>query len=318
MKKPKLATLTSNPTKDTISASPLVMIRFLLPALLLICLLISCSGPGQKESVKKSDDCQIYQDHVRKLEDQLLETERNADRLEDVIYHLTQNYIVIDQKIRLIQRYKNDGSQTKLLSRTASEINLFFSQSQALLDSTEKEIENSKLPQSSMIPVIETVRSYLTHQERLFIEVYGSIGSIQNQVEKLKLTMQVKENELSKKMQDTEKILEDKEKESRKIFYLVGGKPELERAKAIKKTGGFLGVGSTIKLSDRLDELFFQSGDYNFIKEIALGNTKKVNLITTHPKGSYIILDTPGERFLKITNAPKFWSTSPFLVVEVD
>jgi len=284
------------------------------------CVLVftGCKQAEEQKVPSSNGDCSVYIEHVDKLERQLLEGERNADKLEDVIYHLTQNYIAIDQKIRLIQKYKDDGSQAKLLDRTATEINRFFEESQLLLDSTETEIQKSTIPQSSMIPIIETVRSYLTHQERLFIEVYGSIGTIQKQVTKLKQTVAAKEKEISKKQKDTEKILEEKDKQNRKIFYLVGSRSDLERAKAIKKSGGFLGVGSTVKLSDRLDEMFFQSGDYKFMKEIALGNTKKVNLITTHPKGTYLILDTPGERFLKITNPEKFWSTSTFLVVQVD
>ncbi len=284
------------------------------------CVLVftGCKQAEEQKVPSSNGDCSVYIEHVDKLERQLLEGERNADKLEDVIYHLTQNYIAIDQKIRLIQKYKDDGSQAKLLDRTATEINRFFEESQLLLDSTETEIQKSTIPQSSMIPIIETVRSYLTHQERLFIEVYGSIGTIQKQVTKLKQTVAAKEKEISKKQKDTEKILEEKDKQNRKIFYLVGSRSDLERAKAIKKSGGFLGVGSTVKLSDRLDEMFFQSGDYKFMKEIALGNTKKVNLITTHPKGTYLIIDTPGERFLKITNPEKFWSTSTFLVVQVD
>jgi hypothetical protein len=292
--------------------------RYIFHLFILLSFILSCSSPVEKQQTAKAVDCQIYQDHVQKLETQMIEAERNADRLENVIFQLTQNYIVIDQKIRLIQKYKNDASQTKFLNRTAAEIILFFKQSQDLLDSTEREIQTSIFPQSSMLPVVETVRSYLTYQEKLFVEVYGSLGSIQSQVEKLKMTILAKEKEISEKQKDTDKLLEEKDKESRKVFYLVGGKPELERAKAIKKTGGILGVGSSIKLSDKLDEMFFQSADYLFMKEIALGNTKKVNLITTHPKGSFIILDTPGERFIKITNPKKFWSTSNFLVVEVD
>jgi len=282
-------------------------------------LIFSSCSPGEKSTKDvPKEDCQTYLSNIHKLEDQILESERNANRLEDVIYRLTQNYMVIDQKIRLIQKYQRDPSQAKLLKRTASEINLFFAHSRTLLDSTEKEIRASRLPQSSMIPVIETVRDYLSHQEKLFIEVYGSIGSIQEQVQKLKETVKAKETEMAQKVQDSEKILEDKEKQNRKIFYLVGSIPELERAKAIKKSGGFLGVGKTIKLSDKFDEMFFQSSDYKIMKEIALGNTKKINLITVHPKGTYMVLETPGEQYLKITNPEKFWSTSKFLVVEVD
>jgi hypothetical protein len=290
--------------------------RFLL---FILCLsFFACQNEEPVKEEVTQGDCNLYKKNLERLEKQMIEAERNADRLEDVMYQLTQTYILIDQKIRLIQKFKTDGSQEKLLKRTASEINSFFRDSQALLDSTELTIKQSSIPQSSLIPIIETVRSYLTYQERLFIEVYGNIHSIKKQVSQLQNNIVIKQAEMLKREKESLNLIKQKEKEARKIYYLVGGKPELERAKAIKKKGGFLGIGSTIQLSDKLDEMFFQTADFKFIKEIALGNTKKVNLITVHPKGSFLILDTPGERFLKVTNPEKFWSASKFLVIEVD
>lgn len=304
---------------------PCLFAKMMRPKLIFLCLsffgslvLASCKQETKTETPAASNDCRVYIQSMHKLERQLLESEKNANQLEDVIFRLTQNYMVIDQKIRLIQKYKGDPDQKALLSRTASEIDVFFTQSQALLDSTEAEIRRSSLPQSSMIPIIESVREYLGHQEKLFIEVYGSLGSIQEQVARLKKKMEAKELEISQKEQDAEQIMAEKEKQNRRIFYLVGNKTDLLRAKAIQKTGGILGVGGSIKLSDKLDEMFFQSGDYEIIKDISLGNTKKPNLVSVHPKGSYLLMDTPGEKFLRITNPPKFWSTSKYLVVEID
>jgi len=280
--------------------------------------IFGCQNEKPQKAEVTQNDCKLYKNNFHRLEKQMIEAEINADRLENVMYRLTQTYILVDQKIRLIQKIKTDGSQEKLLKRTASEINNFFRDSQSLLDSTEFAIQQSSIPQSSLIPIIETVRSYLTYQEKLFIEVYGNIHSIKKQVSQLQKTIVSKQAEMMEKEKESQNLIKQKEKEARMIFYLVGGKPELERAKAIKRKGGFLGIGSTIQLSDKLDDMYFQSGDFNFIKEIALGNTKKANLITTHPKGTYLIFDTPGERFLKVTNPEKFWSASKFLVVEVD
>ena len=275
--------------------------------------------PDNKTKAKETaSDCQIYQSTIHKLETQVIESERNADRLEEVMYRLTQNYMVIDQKIRLIEKYQTDSGKDKLLKRTASEINRFFEDSKALLDSVDREIHHSKLSQSSMIPILETVKEYLTYQERLFIEIFGSVGSIRAQVENLKTTVSQQEKEIKAKAKESEKAIELKEKENRKIYYLVGSRKDLQRAKAVKQKGGFLGMGSTLQLSDKLEDMFFQSADFNVMREISLGNTGNVTLITTHPKGTYLVVDTPGEKFLKVTNPQKFWSTSKFLVVEVD
>lgn len=292
------------------------MMRFSIVFILSLFLFISC---GEK-SEKRQDDAALKscRKQVTKLENHLLDAHMSASRLEELVYKLTQSYMIIDEKLRLIQKYQRDPSKKDFLKRTASEINLFFSQSTALIDSAESDIRKSGIASSSLLPIMESVREYLNYQEKLFVDVYGNIGAIQQQVFKLEKAVKAKEEELNHREKDARQKIEQQEREKRRVKYLVGNKSELDRSKAVKKTGGILGVGGSLKLSDKLDDTFFQAGDFVVLKEISLGNTKKVNLITTHPKGTYIIVDTPGEKFLKVTNPEKFWSTSRYLVVEVD
>ncbi len=279
-------------------------------------LLFSCAEKTEKKPEDSAlKDCRKQ---VSRLENHLLDAHLSAGRLEELVYKLTQSYMIIDDKLRLIQKYQRDPSKKEFLNRTASEINLFFAQSTALIDSAESDIRKSGLASNSLLPILESVRDYLHHQERLFVDVYGNVGAIQQHVSKLEQAVRAKEEEMSHKEKDARQKMEQQEREKRRVRYLVGNKSELDRSKAVKKSGGILGVGGSLKLSDKLDDGFFQSGDYVVLKEISLGNTKKVNLITTHPKGTYIVVETPGEKFLKVTNPEKFWSASKYLVVEVD
>jgi hypothetical protein len=289
---------------------------FSICSLLILVLTYSCAEKAEK----KPDDPALKdcRKQVTRLENHLIDAHMSASRLEELVYKLTQSYMIIDEKLRLIQKYQRDPSKKEFLNRTASEINLFFAQSTALIDSADSDIRKSGIASSSLLPILESVREYLTFQEKLFVDVYGNIGSIQQQVSKLEQAVKAKEAELSKKEKDARQQMEQQEREKRRVKYLVGNKAELDRSKAVKKSGGILGVGGSLKLSDKLDDAFFQAGDYIVLKEISLGNSKKVNLITTHPKGTYIVVETPGEKFLKITNPEKFWSASKYLVVEVD
>lgn len=278
------------------------------------------SGCEKKTVENKVEDSSLKacRKQVSRLENHLLDAHMSASRLEDMVYKLTQSYIIIDEKLRLIQQYQRDPSKKEFLNRTASEINRFFAQSTALIDSTESDIRKSGIASNSLIPILESVKGYLHHQEKLFVDVYGNIGAIQQHVSQLEQTVKAKEEEMSHKEKDARQKIELQEREKRRVRYLVGNKSELDRSKAIKKTGGVLGLGGSLKLSDKLDDNYFQAGDYVVLKEISLGNTKKVNIITTHPKGSYIVVETPGEKFLKVTNPEKFWSASKYLVIEVD
>jgi hypothetical protein len=294
-----------------------LLLRARLLACFLTLLLASCE---EKVVEKKPDDATLKncRKQVTRLENYLLDAHMSASRLEELVYKLTQSYIIVDEKLRLIQKYQSDPTKKEFLNRTASDINRFFAQSAALIDSAESDIKKSGIASNSLIPILESVREYLHHQERLFVDVYGNIGAIQQHVSKLEESMKAKEVEFNNKEMDSRQKLDQQEREKRKVRYLIGNRSELDRSKAVKKTGGILGIGGTLRLSDKLDESFFQSGDYVVLKEISLGNTQKVNLITTHPKGSYLVMETPGEKFLKVTNPEKFWSASRYLVVEVD
>ena len=289
---------------------------FSICSFLLLVLIYSCAEKAEKKPEDAAlKDCRKQ---VTKLENHLLDAHMSASRLEELVYKLTQSYMIIDEKLRLIQKYQRDPSKKEFLNRTASEINLFFAQSTALIDSAESDIRKSGIASSSLLPILESVREYLNFQEKLFVDVYGNVGAIQQQVSKLEQAVKAKEEELNHREKDAHQKMEQQEREKRRVKYLVGNKVELDRSKAVKKSGGILGVGGSLKLSDKLDDTYFQAGDYIVLKEISLGNSKKVNLITTHPKGTYIVVETPGEKFLKITNPEKFWSASKYLVVEVD
>ena len=46
--------------------------------------------------------------------------------------------------------------------------------------------------------------------------------------------------------------------------------------------------------------------------------SKRAELLTTHPAGSYqLVKDDKGQLTLKITNPSQFWSVSRYLVIQV-
>ncbi len=299
--------------------------RLLIYLSLLVWLAGGCTQEEETQKAPlKKENCDLYIRHIKKLENLLIETDRNADRLENVLYTLTGNNLLIDEKIRLVQKIRHQPGQEKLLQRTASEIILIFRYSRSLLDSAEREIKMSKIPQSSLLPIIDNVRNYISRQENLFIEVNGSIQNISRQVAELRKEVEQQKKRQAKpgkrRASDTRWLNETEEEayQKKNIYYMVGTRDELTRTRVVEKKGGVLGIGSTLRLSDKLEDRYFQTADFMIMKEIALGNTGKVIIITTHPKNSYLIVNTPGEKFLKITNPEKFWSASNYLVVEVD
>jgi len=100
--------------------------------------------------------------------------------------------------------------------------------------------------------------------------------------------------------------------------YVIGTKKELYKNGIITKSGGFIGIGRIKKLKEDFNKDYFTTIDIREVKEIPIVS-KKVKIITTHPKDSYeLIKNEKGVvETLKINNPEKFWSISKYLVVIV-
>ncbi|PCI93195.1 MAG: hypothetical protein COB15_16805 [Flavobacteriales bacterium] len=112
--------------------------------------------------------------------------------------------------------------------------------------------------------------------------------------------------------------LGDQEDELNTAFYCYGSSKELKDQGVISKSGGFIGIGKTAKLSDDFNKEYFTQIDISTINEIEL-MSKKVKIITNHPSDSYKIEgeDDSADK-LVILDADAFWSSSKYLVMVVE
>jgi len=111
-------------------------------------------------------------------------------------------------------------------------------------------------------------------------------------------------------------VIEDKTNSLNTAYYLVGTKKELIQDNVVMKTGGIVGISSSIKMKQDFNDSKFQRVDIRQMSEIPL-NGKKIQFVTTHPAGTYQLEKNSNgivER-LKIVNPDKFWSASKYLVV---
>lgn len=120
----------------------------------------------------------------------------------------------------------------------------------------------------------------------------------------------------------TNTILEQREEIAGKTdelniaHYIIGSKKELKEANIITSEGGFIGIGKNKKLKSDFDESFFTQIDIREMTSLAIPG-KKVEIVTSHPSGSYEISGEGADRVLAINNYEEFWKTSRYLVVIV-
>ena len=96
-------------------------------------------------------------------------------------------------------------------------------------------------------------------------------------------------------------------------YYAIGSKAELKDRHIIET--GFL--RKTKLLKGDFDQTFFTTADKRTLSRIAL-HSKKAEIMTNQPEGSYVIDDDNGQKILVITNPDAFWSLSNYLVIKID
>lgn len=111
-------------------------------------------------------------------------------------------------------------------------------------------------------------------------------------------------------------MLEERINEINTAYVALGTAKELKDENIIKKEGGFLGIGKTEKLRPDFDPAGFTKIDIRETKLIPV-EANRVELVTTHPSGSYKINGENKVESIEIIEPEKFWHSSKYLVVRV-
>ena len=182
-----------------------------------------------------------------------------------------------------------------------------------LLDNKKKmSALNSRLSKSNLkIVELEEMIERLAFQMQ---EKDAEIASLHTQLAEANNQLMVLFEEYNNRIEE----LGDQEDKLNTAYYCYGSSKELKEQGVISKSGGFIGIGKTAKLSDDFNKEYFTKVDISLINEIEI-MSKKVNIITNHPSGSYK-LEGNDDRVEKlvIVDASAFWSSSKYLVMVVE
>ena len=104
------------------------------------------------------------------------------------------------------------------------------------------------------------------------------------------------------------------ENEANKVFYAIGTNKELKKNGLLEKK--FL--GATKVMQGDYNQNYFTLADKRTLTSIPTGS-KKAKIRTNMPAGSYEIVGAKDEnKTVRILNSAKFWSLTPYLIIEVD
>ncbi len=184
------------------------------------------------------------------------------------------------------------------------------------LEELEKKLASSNTYTTKLSKTIESMKAQIETQkaeiDKLTNELSQAktqIGILDNAVDSLKTTVSDVTGQRDAALHHADALND----ELNTCYVAVGSKKELKANKILEKK--FL--SKTKILNSDFNQSFFSSKDKRNFTELNL-YSKKAKVLTNHPQDSYVIEDVNGQKVLRITNANRFWSSTSYLVIQID
>lgn len=189
-------------------------------------------------------------------------------------------------------------------------INNLLLENKQKMNALQSKFRRSEKESNLKIAELETMIENLVKQMEL---KDGEIATLHTQLAEANKQLVVMFDEYNNRLEE----LGTKEDVINTAYYCYGSSKELKEQGVITKKGGFIGIGKTAKLSDDFNKEYFTQVDISVTKEIDLSSSE-VKIITNHPTDSYRIEGEEGAKKITIVDSESFWSSSKYLVIEVE
>lgn len=277
----------------------------------------SCGGNSSKEDERhKQDSIMLYQ-----TREELQATLAVQDSLFALINEIGSDMAQIRQMESLAAAPANlSGESNSRRDQMKTDIALI---SQALqkrrqrIAEIEKKLRDSNNQNTTMLSTIETLKAQLADQEKELTTLREQIAQANATIADLNSTVDTLTVSLSDERQNREQAeakataLTD---ELNTGYYAIGSKKELEKNNIIKT--GFLRKTKIMQGDYELS--YFTRIDKRNFHSLQL-HSKKAKMMSNQPADSYEITDgAGGQKVLVIKDAKRFWSTSNFIVIQID
>ena len=179
-------------------------------------------------------------------------------------------------------------------------------------------MKNSKNQSAQLKKAIENLTAELNQKTQRIEELQTELASKNIRIQELdaavtELTGQ--NNALVADNQAKQQTMAQQDKALNAAWFVFGTKKELKEQNILTDTGLFK-KGKVMEDAD-VNLNYFTKIDIRTTTEIPL-YSKSVEILTTHPEGSYFFEeDAKEQKVLKITNPTEFWSISKYLVIQV-
>lgn len=220
----------------------------------------------------------------------------------------------------------NEDNAKKAVVNDIQAINALMSENRQKMAELQNKLSSTNAEFKTMV---NRLNSRLKSKDEQIVAMKGELeelniekDALAQNVEKLTYTVDTLENRAklqTKVIQAQSSKIDNQTQALNTGFVAIGTFRDLKDEKVVNKEGGILGIGSTETLRDDVNEQAFEKIDVTKTTAIPVF-AKKVELVTSHPEGSYELSKDVDEKIQQLTilNPDEFWKSSKYLVVMVD
>lgn len=258
---------------------------------------------AEAEALKRENDSLVLANARTKAEyeDMLLLINDVQKAFEEI--KLSENYVIMnvnmngDMPLSVREKIGNDIELiTEIIQKNKEKINKLNNQ-----------LHKSKNESAQLKEAIATLNEIIESKAQTITSLQEELAKRDIRIEELDKAVKT----LSQMNAEQSEVISSKDVELNKIFYAIGTSKELRAQKIIEKRGKNL-------LKGDFNQDYFTTADLRNVTSINTGS-KKVEILTSHPSSTYSTdKDENGFITINISNPQLFWSTSRYLVVEVE
>lgn len=283
----------------------------LLLAVSCVALLSSCGNKAQNQALKAQNDS---------LSVALAEKDAEMDGILSALNEVQEGFRLINEaenRVDLQSSAIEGASDAQKIKEDIRFISEKLQSNREQIAKLEEQLKNSRYNSSQLKKTFEGLKAELESRQQ-------QIATLQSELAAKNIRIAELDDAVAGLNQNVKDLVAENEAKSATVasqdkalntaWFVFGTKSELENEKIISKK--FLQKTKVLKDADFNKEYFTQI-DIRTDKEIKL-YSKSADLLTTHPAGSYELVEDDKELLtLKITNPNEFWSVSRYLVIQV-
>lgn len=172
----------------------------------------------------------------------------------------------------------------------------------------EAELLKSGIQVAGLEKMIRNLRTTVAEKEAIIAQLTQRVGELQTRVSGLTEEVHLGQETIQAQVATIEiqnAAIEDKRRELATVHYTIGSKKELTTDGVVVATGGFLGLGKTLKPSGQIDETRFLALDTDRETLIVIP-AEKARVLSAQPPASYELQKVEGQVELHILDPRAF------------